>query len=71
MAVVPGDELGRRPRAAELFAGDPELAIGLRAEGVHDSVVEARELRVRDVAADVDVAQEAVAGQARDLLERP
>ena len=45
VAVVPGDELGRRPRALEVLARDPELAVGLRAEGVDDRVVEARELR--------------------------
>ncbi len=31
VAVVPGDELGRGPRAGELLARDPELAVGLRA----------------------------------------
>ena len=70
MAVVPGDELGRGPGAGQILAGDPELAVGLRADGVDDRVVEARELGVLDVFADLDVAEEAEARLGRGALER-
>ena len=44
MAVVPGDELGRGPRAGQVLAGDPEPPVGLRADGVDDRVVQRSEL---------------------------
>src|SRR5262249_55945972 len=69
VAVVPGDELGRGPRARKVLARDPEPTIGLGAHGVDDRVVQSRELVVRDVPPDLDVAQEAEAGPRRDLLE--
>ena len=58
VAVVPGDERGRGPRAGQVLARDPEPAVGLRAERVDDGVVEAEELVVRDVLPDLDVAEE-------------
>ena len=62
MAVVPGDELRGRPRAGQVLAGDAEPAVGLRADGVDDGVVQAHEVLVVEVAADLDVAEEAEAG---------
>ena len=40
MAVVPGDEHGRGPRAGQVLAGDAEPPVGLRADRVDDGVVE-------------------------------
>ena len=37
MAVVPGDERGRGPGAGQVLAGDPEPAVGLRADRVDDA----------------------------------
>jgi hypothetical protein len=71
MAVVPGDELGGRPRAGQVLAGNPEPAVGLGADRVDHRVVEAYEVVVREVAAELDVAEEAEAGLLRDPLERP
>ena len=50
VAVVPGDELGGRPRSGKILAGDAQTTVGLRADRVDDRVVERRELVVRDVA---------------------
>ena len=61
MAVVPGDERGGGPRAGQILAGDPEPPVGLRADAVDDRVVGRDELVVREVAADLDVAEEAEA----------
>ena len=71
MAVVPGDERRGRPGSGQVLAGDPELAVGLRADGVDDRVVEARELGVLDVLADLDVAEEAEARLRGGSLEGP
>ena len=71
MAVVPGDERGGRPRARQVLARDPHAPVGLCADGVDHRVVELDEIRVVDVAADLDVADEAEAGLRGDLLERP
>ena len=70
VAVVPGDERRGRPRAGQVLAGDAEPPVGLRADGVDDRVVEREQLLVRDVAADLDVAEEAEARPRRGLLER-
>ena len=70
MAVVPGDELGRGPRARQVFSGDSELPVCLRADGIDDRVIEMRELGVLDVLADLDVAEEAEAGLRGGALER-
>src|SRR5512133_970024 len=69
MAVVPGDELGGRPRARQRLAGNAEPLVGLRAERVDDRVIEAHEVGVREVAADFDVPEEAEAGLLGDALE--
>ena len=42
VAVVPGDERGRGPRARQVLARDPEPPVGLRADRVDDRVVAAR-----------------------------
>ena len=70
MAVVPGDELGGRPRSRQILAGDAEPPVGLRADRVDDGVVETREVFGVKVAADLDVPEEAEAGLVGDLLER-
>ena len=54
----------------EVLAGDAEAPVRLRAEGVDDGVVEAPEISVRQIAPDLDVAEEAEAGLQRDPLER-
>jgi hypothetical protein len=71
MAVVPGDECGGRPGTGQILARDAEPAIGLGADRVDDRVVQAKELVVRDVPADLDVAEESKSGSRRRLLERP
>ncbi len=70
MAVVPSDELGGGPGAAQVLAGNPELPVGLRADGVDHRVVQRGQLAVRHVATDLDVSEEAKAGARGDLLER-
>ena len=70
VAVVPGDELRGRPRAWELLPRDPESLVGLRAEGVDHGVEDLEQVHVREVAADLDVAEEAKARLLRDALER-
>ena len=71
VAVVPGDELGGGEGAGEILAGNPQPPVGLRADRVDHGVVEAGELLVGDVPADLDVAEEAEARLLRGLLERP
>ena len=62
VAVVPGDERRRGPRARQVLAGDPEPPVGLRADRVDDRVVERAQLLVRHGRADLDVAEEAKPG---------
>ena len=69
MAVVPGDELGGRPRARQVLARNPQPAVGLGADGVDDGVVETHEVGVVKVAADLDVAEKAEARPLGDPLE--
>ena len=69
MAVVPGDELGGRPRAAQVFAGNSETTVALRAERVDDRVVEADQVFVREVPSDLDVAEESEARFGCDSFE--
>ena len=69
MAVVPGDELGGRPRAGQVLAGDAEPAVALGSDRVDDGVVQAHEVVVVEVATDLDVAEEAEAGLVGDPLE--
>ena len=70
VAVVPGDELGCRPRAGQVLAGNAEPPVGLGADRVDHGVVTSGELVVRHVAADLDVAEEAEPRARRCLLER-
>ncbi len=71
MAVVPGDKLGGRPRPGQILARDSETSVGLSADGVDHGVVQAHEVGVMKVAADVDVAEEAEAGPLGDPLVDP
>ena len=70
MAVVPRDELRRRPRAGQVFAGNAEPLVGLRAKGIDDCVVQGEEFAVRKISADLDVAEEAEARLLGNPLER-
>src|SRR6185312_2191152 len=69
VAVVPGDELGGRPGARQIFAGDVQPAIALRAERVDDRVVEAGQIGVCEITADFDVAEEPEARLQGDPFE--
>ena len=68
VGVVPVDELGRRVRSGQVLAGDPEPAVGCGAVGVDDGVVTVGELGHGDLAADLDVAEEAKALAGRGPL---
>ena len=68
VGVVPGDEFGRRVRAGEVLAGDPEAAVGRCSVGRDDRVVALLELGDGDVAPDLDVAEELKALASRGLL---
>ena len=68
MAVVPADELGRRVRAGQLFAGDPERPVDGRAGRVDDRVVVLEQLLAGDVLAEGDVAEVAEARVRGGLL---
>ena len=70
MAVVPGHELGRGPRAREVLAGNAEAPVRLRPDRVDHGVVYPREVLSRDVAPHLDVPEEAKARPLGDLLER-
>ena len=60
VAVVPGDELGGRVRAGQVLAGDPErLSVWRRSRRPDDRVVVRGSSSRGDVAADLDVAEEA------------
>ena len=69
VAVVPGDEGRGRQRAGQVLAVDVHAAVDLRADAPHDRVVVAAQVVGREVAADLDVAEEAEARLRRDLLE--
>src|SRR5256885_10976884 len=58
VAVVPGDKGGGGPGARKVLARDAEPAVGLGPDGIDDGVVEAEELLVRNVPADLDCAEE-------------
>ena len=68
VGVVPVDELGRRVRAGQVLARDPEPAVGGGPVGGDDRVVALLELGDGDVAADLDVAEELKALASRGLL---
>ena len=69
VAVVPGDELGRGDASGEILARDPHPLVGLGTDRVDDRVVAGRQVLVRDVAAQLDVPEEAKAGASSGLLE--
>ncbi len=71
MAVVPAHEIGGRPAAGELFAGDPQRAIRGRAGGVDERVVVLKELLALNVPAELDVPKEAKAGVQGGFLIHP
>jgi hypothetical protein len=71
VGVVPGDELGRRPRSCEILARDAQSPVALGAKGIDDGVVQLRQVGVREVPPDLDVAEEPEARLERDPLERP
>ena len=58
------------PRSREILARNAHPPVGLRADRVDDGVVELGEIVVRQVAADLDPAQEPEAGLGGDPLER-
>ena len=69
VAVVPGDELGRRPGAGQVLARNAHPAIGLRADGIDHGVVQTDEVVVRQIAPDGDVAEEPESRLRGDPLE--
>ena len=71
MAVVPGDELRGRPRAAQILAGNAESPVGGRAIRVDHRVVETGEVVVREIAPDLDIPEEAEARAARRSSRTP
>ena len=62
MAVVPADEVGRRPAPGEVLAGDAAAPVGLGADRIDDGVVVLGEVGVGEVGAELDVAEHAEAG---------
>jgi len=62
MAIIPGDELGRRVAAGEGFSRNTQGAIGLGARRVADQVVELVEVLDGQVSAELYVAKESEAG---------
>jgi len=58
MAVVPGDELGRRVASPEVFPGHVQATVGLRAGREHDRVVAGAQVGQADVAAELDPPEE-------------
>jgi hypothetical protein len=58
VAVVPGDELRRGVRTAEILSGDPQPLVGGRADRVADDVVALQQLLATDVVAQLDVAED-------------
>src|SRR5918995_71389 len=71
VGVVPADKSGRRPAPGEVFAGDPKMAVGLGAVGVDHGLVALGELGWRDVAPELDVAEEPVPVARGGLLVHP
>ena len=71
VAVVPGDEVGGAVRAGQIDAGDVERGVADRAGREDHGVVALPQLVERDVAADLDVADEAdrAAGSPSGMVE--
>ena len=70
VAVVPGHEVRGGPAARQVLPGDPQRLVGLGPGGVDHGRVVVHELGVRDVAADLHVAEEAAAALERLGVER-
>jgi hypothetical protein len=68
--VVPGDELGGRPGAGKILTRNFHPPVGLRTDRVDDGVVQVGEIVLRQVAADLDPAQEPEPRLGGDPLER-
>ena len=68
VAVVPADERGDPDDAHQLRAGDAELAVAAGPGGQHDGVVETAQGSDGDIAADLDIAEEAHAFIERGFL---
>ncbi len=71
VGVVPVDELGGRVAAGQVLALDPEVAIDAGPIGEEDGVIALLELGDGDVAADLDVAEEAELRPGGGLLVDP
>ncbi len=72
MAVIPADEGGGAVYACLVVAGDAEVAVERRADREDHRVVHALQLVDRDVAADLDIAEEADGAlQGRFLVGAP
>ena len=67
--VVPGNECGGWNRTNEVFAWNAHATVGLCSIGVDDGVVVLHQLCVRDVAANLDIAEHPKARLGSDLLE--
>jgi len=71
VAVVPGDELGRGHRPGQILARDPEPVVGRRADRIDHGVVALEQLLPRDVAAQLDAAEEPERGGGGPSSRRP
>ncbi len=71
VGAVPGDERRRRMAAAEILARHTEPPVALAADGEDDLIVVRREVGDREIAAQLDTAQEAHARVERNALEHP
>ena len=70
VAVVPGHEVRGGPAARHVLPGYPQRLVGLGPGGVDHGRVVIHQLEVRDVAADLHVAEEAAAALERLSVER-
>jgi hypothetical protein len=70
VAVVPGDELGRRVRSRQILAGNPDPPVGRGPDRVDDNVAVLDEICTLHVRAELDAAEEPNAFVPRRLLER-
>ena len=69
MAAVPVHEVGRRPAARQVLAGDAEPPVAHRAGRVHHGVVAAEQVVPGDVRAEVHAADERDAGRLKDAAQ--
>ena len=71
VAVVPGDESGRRIRAGPILARDAEPVVVRGPDRVHDRVIALEQLGAGDVRAQLDAAEEPKARLGRRLVVDP